>query len=372
MKKNKLLLLALTPLVLAGCGEDAGFNPIAEPTVEKTLTAKEAAPVIKDAAKALGETKGLGFKAEGYAKASLTIKTQAAEGMSGYGESYTSTFDLSGLEANFASRFDEGILQAGFAASADLKGKLNADVNLFTPDSEKSTEEAIVTKDVHENVNSEVSATVSYEENTIYADLTGLQPLGNLATDLLGFAAGAGIEIDTSDIFSKVKVAMEPGLITFLLPSLPNVIGSLLDGVANGLADGTTVPGESVAFKKYTDGTYGFTAGFTASEIMETVSTFGVLPEVEGMDKITGTLNTVIVFSEKGLVSIGLKENFATAEFASTNIELPEEFPNPVKSVSLTSDAGVKLTFTTGDDVTVNKVTDKSAYKDITPAPEEE
>ena len=138
--------------------------------------------------------------------------------------------------------------------------------------------------------------------------------------------------------------------------------------MASSLESGDTQPGENVAFKKYKDGTYGTTVSLSAQQIADFASTF-TGGTVEGMDKINGTLNTLIVFSEKGLISVGLKENFSTAEFAPTttgDVEIP------IQSVSATSDAGLKLTFTTGDDVTVNKVTDKSAYKDITPATEEE
>ena len=279
MKKNKLLLLALAPLVLAGCGEGNGaWDPTAEPEVEKTLTAKEAAPTIKAAAKSFAETKGLGFKVEGYAKADVTIKTKATEG------------------------------------------------------------------------------------------ITGLQPLNELANKLSGYGDTAGIEIDTSSIFSKIKVTVQPGIVTFMLPMLPSLLGGLIDGMASSLESGDTQPGENVAFKKYKDGTYGTTVSLSAQQIADFASTF-TGATVEGMDKINGTLNTLIVFSEKGLISVGLKENFSTAEFAPTttgDVEIP------VQSVSATSDAGLKLTFTTGDDVKVNKVTDKSAYKDITPATEEE
>ena len=369
MKKNKLLLLALAPLVLAGCGEgNAAWDPTAEPEVEKTLTAKEAAPTIKAAAKSFAETKGLGFKVEGYAKADVTIKTKATEGITGLADSYQSTVDLSGIEANVAARFDEGILKSGFAASADFKAKLNANLNLFAPDTEKSTESTIVMKDVKETVNSEVSATASYEENVVYADLTGFQPLNELANKLSGYGDTAGIEIDTSSIFSKIKVTVQPGIVTFMLPMLPSLLGGLIDGMASSLESGDTQPGENAAFKKYKDGTYGTTVALSAQQIADFASTF-TGGTVEGMDKINGTLNTLIVFSEKGLISVGLKENFSTAEFAPTttgDVEIP------VQSVSATSDAGLKLTFTTGDDVTVNKVTDKSAYKDITPATEEE
>ena len=318
MSKSQPFLLLASSLTLLGCSQ-VGSNSsssIEAPTgseIEKEVMTAHYAKAIEE----MNDAKAIGLALSGEAKVNGSVESYLTQ--SGENNTYSQTIkaEISDLSASFAMKLDGEDAKMSAKASAKYAYESSAIGALF--DSEPNV-----------SYSGDASAAIYYDEKTLYADLTGLSSLFSIFS--------TSPELDNL----KLKQAV----------SSPSFDWEFVD---EALEDFSEISDAS-DFIQAKDGTYSFVYSIDPSALSDSSSeTYPINMNWEG------NIKAWLSFTDDGFSEAGFTANFAQQESSSG-----DEGWGTISGHTNKTDvsASLKASFSYGDKVKVEEVSDPDSYVD--------